>query len=107
MFLSPTLKLAKLLWMTAGTVLAVQIQNEEQIMSSKTDDPLLPFKQEDIPRLLTIKQAAQELNLEYRQLLSAVNEGIVPSYQLRRGRRLVSVNEILQIMQSTNSETQV
>ena len=71
-------------------------------MSNKTDDPLLPFKQEEIPKLLTIKQAAQKLNLEYRQLLSAVNEGIVPFYQLRRGRKLVSVTEVIAIMKTTN-----
>ncbi|MCB1784544.1 MAG: hypothetical protein KDI13_11190 [Alphaproteobacteria bacterium] len=51
-------------------------------MSQKPDDPLLPYKQEEIPELLTIKEAAKRLNLEYRQLLSAVNEGVVPFYQL-------------------------
>ena len=73
-------------------------------MSQKPDDPLLPYKQEEIPELLTIKEAAKQLNLEYRQLLSAVNEGVVPFYQLRRGRKLVSVSEVIAIMKNNQSE---
>ena len=73
-------------------------------MSQKPDDPLLPYKQEEIPELLTIKEAAKRLNLEYRQLLSAVNEGVVPFYQLRRGRKLVSVSEVIAIMKNNQSE---
>ncbi|MCB1784498.1 MAG: excisionase family DNA-binding protein, partial [Alphaproteobacteria bacterium] len=53
---------------------------------------------------LTIKEAAKQLNLEYRQLLSAVNEGVVPFYQLRRGRKLVSVSEVIAIMKNNQSE---
>ena len=73
-------------------------------MSQTPDDPLLPYKQEEIPELLTIKEAAKQLNLEYRQLLSAVNEGVVPFYQLRRGRKLVSVSEVIAIMKNNQSE---
>ena len=73
-------------------------------MSQKPDNPLLPYQQEEIPELLTIKQAAKRLNLEYRQLLSAVNEGVVPFYQLRRGRKVVSVSEVIAIMKNNQSE---
>ena len=51
-----------------------------------------------VPRLLPIKAAATELGLEYRQLLSAVNEGLVPHYRLRTSRLLVSISEVIAVM---------
>ena len=52
------------------------------------------------PKLYPIKKAAKQLNLQYRQLLSAVNEGLVPSYQLRNSRKLVNPSEIIQLMKN-------
>ena len=78
-------------------------------MSFNNKEPeqmMLPYKDEEVPELLTIKQAAKRLNLQYRQLLEAVNEGLVPTYRLRRGRKLVSPAEIFKIMQSTSSDNQ-
>ena len=51
-------------------------------------------------QLLTIKKAAQEIGIQYRQLLDAVNEGTVPHYRLRKSRKLVSIPEIIEIMKN-------
>ncbi len=48
--------------------------------------------------LLPLKQAALKLHVNYRQLLDAVNCGDVPTYRLRKGRRLVNLNQIIEIM---------
>ena len=49
-------------------------------------------------RLVTIRQAANTVGVHYRQLLQAVNEKLVPHYQLRRSRKLVKVSEVLAAM---------
>jgi len=56
------------------------------------------------PELVPIKTAAKQLNLHYRQLLSSIQEGLVPTYRLRRGRTLVSVEEIKSIMKRHGGE---
>lgn len=57
---------------------------------------------EDTPpsNLYTLKQAASIIGVEYRQLLTAVNEGKVAHYQLGRSRRLVSIPEVIAAMKS-------
>ena len=54
--------------------------------------------------LLTIRQAAKQLNLPYRQLLEEVDHGAIPYYRIGRGRRLVCLNEILRIIKSTGAQ---
>ncbi len=57
----------------------------------------------DIPNdLLSLRQAAKAIGVQYRQLLNAVNEGLVPYYKLRKGRMLVSVSEVISIMRIGN-----
>lgn len=50
-------------------------------------------------QLYTIRQAADQIGLNYRQLLQAVNDGIVPHYRLGKSRMMVSLPEVLAIMQ--------
>lgn len=45
--------------------------------------------------LLTIRKAADALNLPYRQLLEQVNIGSIPSYQVGKSRRMVFMSEVL------------
>ena len=52
--------------------------------------------------LLPIRRAAEHIGVQYRQLLEAVNEKIVPHYKLRKSRMLVSVSEVISIMRSGN-----
>lgn len=51
--------------------------------------------QTGIEPLLTIKQAAKVLGIEYRQLLRGVEAGQIPFYQIGKSRRMVRVSEIL------------
>lgn len=53
-------------------------------------------------KLLTIKKAATEIGVQYRQLLDAVNNGTVPHYKLGKSRMLVSVPEVIAIMKTQN-----
>lgn len=53
---------------------------------------------EQKPLLTSIKEAARQIGVEYRQLLRAVNDGNIPHYRLGTGVRLVDVSEILQVM---------
>lgn len=50
-------------------------------------------------KLLPLKEAAAHVGVPYRQLLQAVNEGLVPSYKLLNSRTLVKVNEVIAVMQ--------
>lgn len=50
-------------------------------------------------RFYTIRQAADRIGLNYRQLLNAVNDGAVPHYRLGKSRMMVSLPEVLAIMQ--------
>ncbi len=54
----------------------------------------------NVEKLLTVKQAADALNLPYRQLLSAVQSMEIPSYQVLKSRRLVFASEILASIRS-------
>lgn len=52
------------------------------------------------PIFLTIKAAAYKLGLSYRNLLEAVNAGVIPHYKLQNSRMLVSVTEVVAIMKN-------
>tara|TARA_R110002124_G_scaffold149220_1_gene315068 strand:+ start:216995 stop:217225 length:231 start_codon:yes stop_codon:yes gene_type:complete len=54
----------------------------------------------DFSGLLPIPKAAKIIGVQYRQLLDAVETGNVPHYQLGKSRRLVSVPEVVSIMQT-------
>ena len=49
-------------------------------------------------RLLTIKEAALLIGVQYRQLLASVSDGTIPHYRLNKSRRLVDVNEVIETM---------
>jgi excisionase family DNA binding protein len=49
-------------------------------------------------KLYTIKQAANHLGVQYRQLLDAVNDGTIPHYKIGKSRRLLNKNEVLTLM---------
>lgn len=55
---------------------------------------------ENTPRLFTIKQAAEQIGIQYRNLLQAVHDGKVPCYKLGKSRDLVSVQEVLSVMKT-------
>lgn len=57
--------------------------------------------------LLPIRRAAKAIGVQYRQLLNAVNEKLVPHYKLRKSRMLVSVSEVISIMRSGNGSKAV
>lgn len=59
------------------------------------------------PYLLTIKQAAIRLGIQYRQLLDATNAGEIPYYQIGKSRRLVSVSEVLDCIKHSQKETKI
>lgn len=46
-------------------------------------------------RLLTIKEAAELLGIQYWKLRRAVKQGVIPSYSLLNTRRLVRISDIL------------
>jgi len=48
--------------------------------------------------LLTIKKAANKYSLPYRQLLQAVNDGLIPYYRLGKSRRYVVASEVICLM---------
>mgnify|MGYP003579950388 CR=1 FL=1 len=62
---------------------------------------------EHTPALLPIKRAAEVIGLEYRQLLSAANEGLIPTYRLRTSRYLVNVAEVISVMKVKGSEQHI
>jgi len=45
--------------------------------------------------LLTVKQTATRLNLPYRQVLEATNNGQIPYYQIGKSRRMLNIHEVL------------
>lgn len=55
-------------------------------------------------RLVTVKAAAEKTNLEYRSLLAAVKNGLIPYYQVGASRRMVFVTEVLSIIKSKNGD---
>ena len=52
---------------------------------------------DEIPQLFTIKYAAKQIGMQYRQLLDAVNSGEIPHYRIGKGRRLVSISEVIRL----------
>ena len=50
---------------------------------------------DDQPYLFTVKEASKRLGIQYRQLLDAVNAGMIPYYQIGKSRRMVSLSEVL------------
>ena len=50
------------------------------------------------PMLVTIKEASKIIGLQYRQILTAANEGQIPIYRLHKSRRLVNVSEVISLM---------
>ncbi len=52
------------------------------------------------PMFVTIKEASKIIGLQYRQLLVAANQGEIPTYRLRKSRRLVRVEEVISMMHS-------
>ena len=60
----------------------------------------------EISEMLSIKQAAARIGLSYRQLLEAVNDGLVPHYKLRKSNRLVVVSEVIEKMRQSSKEAQ-
>ncbi len=51
-------------------------------------------------KLHTITEASSLIGVPYRQLLEAVKEGIVPHYQIKKSRMMVSISEVLEIMKN-------
>lgn len=49
-------------------------------------------------RLVTVRQAAETIGVNYRQLLCAVNERVIPSYRMKRSRTLVKISEVISCM---------
>lgn len=56
------------------------------------------------PLLVSINEAARIIGIQPRQLREAVNEGLVPHYKLRNSIMLVSVSEILSVMNFNHQE---
>ena len=54
------------------------------------------------PNLLTIRRAAEAIGVQYRQLLKATNEGVVPFYQIGKSYRLVDTDEVCTIMKNSS-----
>lgn len=55
---------------------------------------------EQVEKLLTIRQAADELGLPYWKVNRAVQAGLVPSYSLFNTRKLVRISELLQAIKN-------
>lgn len=62
------------------------------------------MQMEKQPRLLSIREAALHLGVEYRQLLISVSNGSVPHYRLHKSIRLVDPNEVVDIMKHTGGD---
>jgi hypothetical protein len=55
-------------------------------------------------RLLTIKQTAVALHIEYRQLLAAVHAGQLPFYSIHNSRKMLLPSEVLAFMRKTSQK---
>lgn len=63
-----------------------------------------------VEKLITVKQAAAVLGVEYRQLLVGVASGAVPSYSIAKSRKMVKPSEVLASMRNniaTKEDTNV
>jgi predicted site-specific integrase-resolvase len=49
-------------------------------------------------KLLTLKQAQQELGIPYYKLLRAANAGLIPTYSLLNNKKYVRASDILKAM---------
>lgn len=55
-------------------------------------------------KLRTLKEAAAELGLQYFKLQRAARQGLIPTYTLLNGRRLVRLSEVLAVIERSRSE---
>jgi hypothetical protein len=51
--------------------------------------------------LVTLKACAKALGLPYFKLQRATKAGLIPTYRLLNGRRLIRISEVLAIINST------
>lgn len=58
-------------------------------------DPQITQHEQPPEKLLTIKEAANQLGLPYWKLNRAVQQELVPSYSLLNSRKLVRISEVL------------
>ena len=54
-----------------------------------------------LDRLLTLKEAAYELNLPYFKVQRAVKRGDVPSYRLFNSRCLIRLSEVIAVIEAS------
>lgn len=59
-----------------------------------------PTNKEQLPELLTMKEAAAKLGIQYWKIQRAVKLGLVPTYSLFNPRKLVRVSEVLELMRN-------
>lgn len=61
----------------------------------------------ETPHLVTIKKASEIIGVQYRQILNALHEGIIPHYRLGNSRMLVNVSEVISIMRNNGAVSEI
>lgn len=80
------------------------LQKQVESYSIETVAPAAPSNPEppaDAPIFLTFAAAAKRLGVAYYQVQRAARTGLLPTYKLHSGRRLLKFAEVLEVIEAS------